>query len=136
MKTEINLKNGITLRVTAKNKRKSNKWGQEHYAYTIVIDNGRGVTWKDTYHDSAYNMAKGKGATKEMLLDAVGCMVMDAYAYLNHKDNAFLFLVDYGYGDEEKGEGMRAYFSCQDTYGAFEWMVGKDGLEELYEAFA
>jgi hypothetical protein len=124
------LKDGRQVKVTAKNKRESNKWGMTHFAYTIVIE-FEGKTFKDTFHDSHVNWRNGKGATKEMIDDAVDCTIEDADAYDFHRglDD---FINAFGYDSQEK-EGAEVYYACKKTCEALMEMFTYEELSELTE---
>lgn len=124
------LKDGRQVKVTAKNKRESRKWGLIHFAYTIVIE-FEGETFKDTYNDSHVNWCNAKGATKEMIDNAVDCIIEDASAYDYHQSLED-FLDAYGYDPEDK-EGIDAYFGCKETYDGLKKMFTTEDLSELTE---
>ena len=124
------LKSGEQFTVTAKNKRKSNHWGQEHFAYTIVIERD-GLTYKTTYHDSAMNFYHNQGATEQMINSALNCVVMDYYAY-DSNDALYDFLNEYGY-DYEDDKGIKAYIGCFEAYIYLSRMFSIEEIDEISE---
>ena len=135
MTREFTFKDGTPFKVTAKNKRKSHKWGQEHYAYTIVIENKDGKRYSDTYHDNYNNMARGVGATEKMLKDAIGAMISDAYCYRNNPSFT-KFVNAYGGDDEVIGEATKVCAGCLAIYQGLFKLFAEEQLEELYETYA
>ena len=123
------LSTGKAVKVTAKNKRKSKKWGQEHYAYTFTLE-ADDKMYKDTFHDSAINFIRGIGATKEMIDSIVYCVIMDYDSY-DYNPDLDDFINEYGY-DREESTGRNVYESCRATYEALNQMFTRAELEELY----
>ena len=113
MTKEYFFKSGESFKVTAKNKRKSNQWGQPHFAYTIVIERD-GLTYKTTYHDSPMNYWHGHGADEQMLNSALDSILMDANSYDSNKILCD-FMDEYGY-DYEENKGVEAYVDCFEVY--------------------
>ena len=113
MTREFALKSGATFKVTAKNKRKSNQWGQTHFAYTIVIVRD-GLEYKTTYHDSPMNYWHNHGADERMLLSAIDSILMDSHSY-EENTNLCDFMDEYGY-DYEEEKGVKAYLGCFEAY--------------------
>ena len=124
------LSNGKTVKVTAKNKRKSTKWGQEHFAYTLTMEVDDKM-YKTTFHDSAVNCWHGIGATEKMIDSAIYCIIMD---YDSYDYNPVLedFIDEYGYDPEEK-TGRIVYEDCKATYEALNQMFTRSEMEELYD---
>ena len=123
------LSNEKTVKVTAKNKRKSSKWGGEHYAYTITMEVDDKM-FKTTFHDSIYNYSRGTGATKEMIDNAVYCIIMDSDSY-KYNQNLQDFVSEYGY-DPEEPTGVSVFQACREVYEAISQMFTEAELEELY----
>lgn len=124
------LRDGSTFTVTAKNKRKSKHWGQEHFAYTIVIERD-GLTYKTTYHDSAMNFYHNQGATEQMINSALNCVVMDYYAYDSNRDFND-FIDEYGY-DYEDENGVKAYNGCFEAYTYLKRLFSIEEIDEIAE---
>lgn len=130
MTKEYFFKSGASFKVTAKNKRKSNHWGQTHYAYTIVLQRD-GLEYKTTYHDSPMNYYHNRGADEKMLLSALDSILMDGHSY-EENTNLNDFLAEYGYDYEDK-EGVKAYLGCLDVYTNLNKMFSIEEQMEIEE---
>lgn len=124
------LGNGDSFTVTAKNKRKSTHWGQEHYAYTIVIERN-GLEYKTTFHDSAVNYWHNRGPSEQMLKSALDSVLMDYNAYDSNKEFND-FIDEYGY-DYEDEKGVKAYIGCFETYTYLNRLFTLEELNEIAE---
>lgn len=125
------LSDRTSFKVTAKNKRKSNKWGQEHYAYTIVLEyDGMRLTFP--FHDSAYNMARGKGADEQMLNQAIDAILMDYDAY-DYNRTIDEFIEEFGHDREDMAKVSKIYDECRETYFNLSKLFTIEQLNEINE---
>ena len=125
------MQDGSTFKVTAKNKRKSHKWGQEHYAYTIVlVRNGMRLTFP--FHDSAYNMARGKGADEQMLNQAMDAILLDYDAY-DYNRTIDEFIEEFGYDREDMAKVSKIYNECMETYFNLNKLFTTEEMNEINE---
>lgn len=120
--------------MTAKNKRVAKRFHDaEHYAYTVTVEVGNKM-FKTTFHDSVRNYELGKGATKEMIDNALDCILMDYDSY-DYNPNLQDFMDEYGY-DPEENTGKQVYEACKATYKALSIMMTREELNDLVEVLA
>lgn len=125
------LSTGKVVKATAKNKRVATKFmnGQKHYAYTIVLEVGD-YQFKTSFHDSVSNYWHNKGATKEMIDDAVYCIILDGDSY-KVNPNVEDFINEFGYDDDARGH--KVYEACKKTYEGLSAMLTEEEIDSLYE---
>lgn len=124
------LPNGKEVKVTAKNKRVAKKFfDKEHYAYTLTVEVDDKML-KTTYHDSVANYEKRRGATREMIENALYCVILDADSYLN-APNYLEFIDTFGY--EDNNYGKRVFSACKATYDELYAMLTGEEVDALYK---
>ena len=122
--------NGREVKVTAKNKRVAKKFfDKEHYAYTLTVEVGDKML-KTTYHDSVANYEERRGATREMIENALYCVILDADSYLN-APNYLEFIDTFGYEDSDYGK--RVFNACKATYDELYAMLSGEEVDALYD---
>jgi hypothetical protein len=102
MEKNYTFENGNTFSVSAGNRRANHsrfvttyQGNPTHYTYKITIEY-KGKSESFTFHDSIYNYQNKKGATEEMIDNALECLIDDYYAYLNC-NNVGEFADEFGY---------------------------------------
>lgn len=131
MTKTYDLPDGRKVKVTAKNKRVAKKFmNAEHYAYTITVEVDDKM-FKTTFHDSVRNYQLGKGATKEMIDNALDCILMDSDSY-DYNRNLQDFMDEYGY-DPEENTGEKVFNACKATYEALSIMMTREEMNDLVE---
>jgi hypothetical protein len=124
------LSNGKVVTATAKNKRVTKKFhGSDHYAYTIVLESD-GHYFKTSFHDSVYNYRANKGATEEMINNAIYCIILDGDSY-KANPNFNDFINEFGYDEDDKN-GRKVYDGCKKTYECLCAMFTEDEIDSLY----
>ena len=132
MTKTYDLPDGRKAKVTANNKRVAKKFmNAKHYAYTITIEVGDKM-FKTTFHDSVRNYNIGKGATEEMIDNALECILMDYDSY-DYNRNLQDFMDEYGY-DPEESTGEKVFNACKATFEGLNAMFSREDLTALNKA--
>ena len=132
MKNIYKLSTDKEIIVSATNKGRSNTLlGDTHYRYLIKFVVGN-VSVSFIFHDSIYNFRKGITANKQMIDNAVDCIISDGYSFVNNS-NLTNFLVEYGYDDYNYKEGKRCYNACMETWYKPLKVLNEEEISELWE---
>lgn len=107
-------------------------WRAEHPTWEIVLSIDGNKPMGVMFHDSISNGKKMEWSEDDWL-NCLECILLDAFGYENNPDEGD-FLREFGYNEDNMGEGKRAFKLCRSTYEKLSKMAGMEELINICNA--